>query len=59
MLCLSNAEVIMNTTKRFLMQLKAQFEREEKAHKLLGLIWLSPQQRYEILKEIMLPVALK
>ncbi|BCG10317.1 MULTISPECIES: hypothetical protein [Buttiauxella] len=49
----------MNTTKRFLMQLKTQFEREDQAHKLLGLIWLSPQQRYEILKEIMLPVAAK
>lgn len=48
----------MNTTKRYLLQLKAQFEREGQAHKkLLGLIWLSPQQRYEILKEIMLPVA--
>ncbi|MCE0825017.1 MULTISPECIES: hypothetical protein [Buttiauxella] len=49
----------MNTTKRFLMQLKDQFEREGRAQKLLGLIWLSPQQRYEILKEIMLPVARK
>lgn len=49
----------MNTTKRFLMQLKTQFEREDKKHKLLGLIWLSPQQRYEILQEIMLPVAKK
>lgn len=49
----------MNTTKRYLMQLKAQFEREGQAHKLFGLIWLSPQQRYEILKEIMLPVAAK
>lgn len=49
----------MNTTKRFLMQLKDQFEREGRGQKLLGLIWLSPQQRYEILKEIMLPVARK
>jgi hypothetical protein len=57
MLCLANTEVIMNTTKRYLLQLKTQFEREGQAHKLLGLIWLSPQQRYEILKEIMLPVA--
>lgn len=49
----------MNTTKRFLLQLKTQFEHEDQKHKLLGLIWLSPQQRYEILKEIMLPVAKK
>jgi hypothetical protein len=58
-LCLSNTEVIMNTTKSLLLQLKTQFEREDKKHKLLGVIWLSPQQRYEILKEIMLPVAKK
>lgn len=49
----------MNTTKLFLIQLKRQFEREGKGHKLLGFIWLSPQQRYEILREIMLPVAAK
>ncbi|HEY1846432.1 MAG TPA: hypothetical protein VGH05_16420 [Buttiauxella sp.] len=49
----------MNATKRYLLQLKAQFLREGKPHKLLGPIWLSPQQRYEILKEIMLPVAEK
>ncbi|WP_189389230.1 hypothetical protein [Buttiauxella sp. B2] len=49
----------MSTTKRLLIQLKNQFEREDKKHKLLGLIWLSPQQRYEILKEIMLPIAKK
>lgn len=54
---LSNAEVNMNTTKQYLLQLKAQFAREDKQQKLLGIIWLSPQQRYEILKEIMLPVA--
>ena len=47
----------MNTTKSFLKQLKTQFEHEGQVHKLLGLIWLSPQQRYEILKEIMLPIA--
>ncbi len=47
----------MSTTKRYLLQLKAQFEREGKQQKLLGTIWLSPQQRYEILQEIMLPVA--
>ena len=47
----------MSTTKRYLLQLKAQFEREDKKHKLLEAIWLSPQQRYEILQEIMLPVA--
>lgn len=47
----------MNTTKQYLLKLKAQFAREGEHHKLLGLIWLSPQQRYEILKEIMLPVA--
>jgi hypothetical protein len=50
---------MMNTTKSLLLQLKAQFEREDKQHKLLGFIWLSPQQRYEILKELMLPVAKK
>ncbi|WBM69642.1 hypothetical protein OH773_15895 [Buttiauxella sp. WJP83] len=49
----------MNTTKRFLTQLKDQFECEGEKHKLLGFIWLSPQQRYEILKEIMLPVSAK
>ncbi|WP_435929474.1 hypothetical protein [Dryocola sp. BD613] len=45
----------MNTTRRYLLQLKAQFEREGKKRKLLGLIWLSPRQRYEILQEIMMP----
>ncbi|EPF18402.1 MULTISPECIES: hypothetical protein [Cedecea] len=49
----------MNRTKRFLLQLKAQFECEGKKQKLLGFIWLSPQQRYEILKEILLPLAEK
>ncbi|MCT4700676.1 hypothetical protein MUA02_02440 [Enterobacteriaceae bacterium H20N1] len=47
----------MSTTKRYLLELKAQFEREGKKRKLLGAVWLSPQQRYEILREIMLPVA--
>ncbi len=47
----------MNSTKQYLLRLKTQFEREGERHKLLGLIWLSPQQRYEILQEIMLPLA--
>ncbi len=47
----------MNATRGYLSALKTQFEQEGKKHKLLGLIWLSPQQRYEILREIMLPVA--
>lgn len=47
----------MSRTKRYLLQLKAQFEQEGKKQKLLGFIWLSPQQRYEILKELLLPIA--
>ncbi len=49
----------MNTTRRYLLQLKAQFEREGKKQKLLGIIWLSPQQRYEILQELMMPLGCK
>ncbi|MHA4830493.1 hypothetical protein [Kluyvera intermedia] len=49
----------MKTTTCFLLQLKKQFECEERVHKLLGLIWLSPQERYDILKEIMLPLTKK
>ncbi len=47
----------MNATRTYLLALKTQFEQEGKKQKLLGLIWLSSQQRYEILREIMLPVA--
>ncbi|GEM_PF-1582725 len=47
----------MNTTKRYLLQLKAQFEREGKQRKLLGMVWLSAQQRYDILQELMMPLA--
>jgi hypothetical protein len=47
----------MSRTKRYLLQLKAQFEQEGKKQQLLGCIWLSPQQRYEILKDLMLPIA--
>lgn len=45
----------MNTTFAWLKALQASYQQEREAHKLFGLIYLTPEQRVAILKELICP----